>query len=152
MKADVGTDPQIPNHALQSCPTFDTDVSDMAQSSGCPQEALGTGGDAVPECRLCLTQHTENLAMPGMQRSENKEGCSRLAGWLSGWLALLQHHGHLTYLTLLWYPCDRQSPSFSTSLFYEGSHGQGLTAHGTRTTICALQGQHMERTSLTSRW
>ena len=39
-----GTGPQTSNHILQSCPhrrRFET--PDMAQSGGCPQEALGTG-------------------------------------------------------------------------------------------------------------
>ena len=38
---------------------------DMAQFNGCPQEAMGVGGDTAADCRLCLTYGVENLAWPG---------------------------------------------------------------------------------------
>ena len=51
-----------PSHMLQPCPTFDAvRTPDMAQSGGCPPEALGAGGDTVADCGLCLTPRTENL-------------------------------------------------------------------------------------------
>ena len=56
-----GTGPQTPNHILQSCPTFDALN---------PQEALGTGRDTAADCRLCLTDWTEDLAEPGTQRKK----------------------------------------------------------------------------------
>ena len=40
----------------------------MAQSGGCPQEALGTGSDTAAHCTLCLTHQTEDLAWPGTQK------------------------------------------------------------------------------------
>ena len=42
----------------------------MAQSGGCPQEALGTGGDTAADCGLGLTQQTEDLAWPGTQKKK----------------------------------------------------------------------------------
>ena len=44
----------------------------MAQSDRCPQEALGRRGDTAADSRLFLTQQTENLAQPGMQKKKFK--------------------------------------------------------------------------------
>ena len=48
------------------------ETPDMAQSSGGPQEALGTGWDTVADCGLRLTHRTENLAWPGTQKKKKK--------------------------------------------------------------------------------
>ena len=67
-----GTGPQTLNHILHSCPTFDDETPDMAQSGGGPQEALGTSWDTAADCGLGLTHWTENLAWPGMQKKKKK--------------------------------------------------------------------------------
>ena len=48
-----------------------SETADMAQSSGCQQEALGTHGDTAADCRLCLTHQTKNLAWPGTQKKKS---------------------------------------------------------------------------------
>ena len=42
----------------------------MAQSGGCPQEALGTGRDTAADCGLRLIHRIEDLAWPGTQKQE----------------------------------------------------------------------------------
>ena len=42
----------------------------MAQSGGCPQEALGSGQDTAADCRLRLTHRTEDIAWPGTQKKK----------------------------------------------------------------------------------
>ena len=42
----------------------------MAQSGGCPQEALGTGWDTAADCGLRLTHQIEDLAWPGTQKKK----------------------------------------------------------------------------------
>ena len=49
------------------------EMPDMAQSGGCPQEALGTGWDTVADCELRRTHWTEDLAWPGAQKNKNHE-------------------------------------------------------------------------------
>ena len=44
----------------------------MVQSSGCPQEALGTGADTAADSGLRLTNWTEDLAWPGTQKKKKK--------------------------------------------------------------------------------
>ena len=88
---------QTPNPILQSCPTFNAlryrrsawhrssnpqphpavlphlrrlETPDMAQSGGCPQEALGTGWDTAADCGLCPTHQTEDLAWLGTQKKK----------------------------------------------------------------------------------
>ena len=46
------------------------ETPDMAQSVGCPQEALRTGRDTVADCGLRLTHWTEDLAWPGTQKKK----------------------------------------------------------------------------------
>ena len=69
-----GKNPQTPSHILQSCPHLrHSETPDMAQSGGCPQEALGTSWDTVADCRLGLTHQTEDLAQPGAQKKKKKK-------------------------------------------------------------------------------
>ena len=71
-----GTGPQTPNHILQSCLTLDIfETPDMAQSGGCPQEALGTGWDTAADCGLRLTHRTEDLTWLGTQKKKNPRRC-----------------------------------------------------------------------------
>ena len=44
----------------------------MVQSSGCQEEALGTGGDTLADCGVCLTHQTENLAWPRIRKKKMK--------------------------------------------------------------------------------
>ena len=44
----------------------------MTQSDGCPQEALGTGGDTTADFGLRLTHWTENLCIAGNAEEEKK--------------------------------------------------------------------------------
>ena len=48
------------------------ETPDMAQSGGCPQEALGTSWDTATDCGLRLTHRTEDLAWPGTQKKKKK--------------------------------------------------------------------------------
>ena len=46
------------------------ETPDMAQSGGCPQEALGTSLDTAADRGLCPTHRTEDLAWPGTQKKK----------------------------------------------------------------------------------
>ena len=70
---------------------------DMAQSGGCPQEALGTSWDTAADCRLRLTQGTEDLAWPGTQKKKKvlpstKTECDYLNGWIRKWSHAQKFH------------------------------------------------------------
>ena len=58
-----------------------SEMPDMAQSGGCPQEALGTSWYTVADCRLCLTHQTEDLAWLGTKKKNNKKITSSLWGF-----------------------------------------------------------------------
>ena len=75
-KCTCGTGPQTPNCICQSCSTFDTEMPDMAQSSGCPYEAQGDQRGTSGDCGLCPVYQTENLVWPGMQKKKKKKGNS----------------------------------------------------------------------------
>ena len=71
------SNPQPHPAALPHLWRFET--PDMAQSDGCPQEALGTGWDTAADCGLCLTHRTEDPAWPGRQKKKkNKKTCPLL--------------------------------------------------------------------------
>ena len=59
------------------------ETPNMAQSSGCPQEALGTGWDTVADCRLHLTHQTEDLVWPGMQQKKKKNLFDGSSTWIA---------------------------------------------------------------------
>ena len=65
------SDPQPHPAVLPHLRRFET--PDMAQSSGCPQEALGTGWDTAADCELRLTHRTGDLAWPGMQKKKKSD-------------------------------------------------------------------------------
>ena len=50
------------------------ETPDMAQSGGCPQEALGIGWDTAADRWLHLTLRTEDLAWPGTQKIDVADG------------------------------------------------------------------------------
>ena len=65
----------------------------MAQSGGCPQEALGTGWDTAADCGLHLTDQTDDLAWLGIQK---KKAYSPFVCTLS--FSLLSYKNMLTWL------------------------------------------------------
>ena len=66
--AALETDTLPPDHRIGG--RFET--PDMAQSGGCPQEALGTGRDNAEDRGLRLARRTDDLAWPITKKKKKK--------------------------------------------------------------------------------
>ena len=77
------SNPQPHPAVLPHLQCFET--PDMAQSNGCPQEALGTGWDTAADCGLHLTHRTEDLAWLGTRKKKHmkhyRNSCQLKENW-----------------------------------------------------------------------
>ena len=70
------------------------ETPDMAQSSGCPQKALGTGWDTAADWGLRLSHRTDDLAWQGMQKNS-------VAALPGAWCSKVRGRMPLIFLLLL---------------------------------------------------
>ena len=76
------------------------ETPDMAQSGGCPQEALGTGWNTAADCGLRLTHWTEDLVWPGIQKKKKFSHACVCARSHAHMHARMHAHTHTQSLSL----------------------------------------------------